>query len=143
VSAWVRYLEACGEALPFPENGYRGEYVRELAQKIRAAEGEGLRHPSSTVLAGLPADAPAGDKEVYIDALIARARELIGAEAFGRVLERSLAQMLADIRDDLGQFGVTFDRWYSEHALEQSGAIDRALARLQSESRLYPKDGAT
>ncbi|HEU5442195.1 MAG TPA: arginine--tRNA ligase [Steroidobacteraceae bacterium] len=143
VSAWIRYLEACGEALPFPENGYRGDYVRGLAQKIRAAEGEGLRHPSATVLAGLPADAPAGDKEVYIDALIARARELIGAEAFGRVLERSLAQMLADIRDDLGQFGVTFDRWYSEHALEQSGAIDRALARLQRDSHLYPKDGAT
>ena len=31
VSVWVRYLEACGEALPFPENGYRAEYVRPLA----------------------------------------------------------------------------------------------------------------
>src|SRR6185312_3642760 len=105
VSAWVRYLEACGEALPFPQNGYRGDYVRELAQKLRAAEGEGLRHPSATVLAGLPPDAPEGDKEVYIDALIARARELIGAEAFGRVLDHSLDAMLADIREDLGEFG--------------------------------------
>ncbi|MGH8169865.1 MAG: arginine--tRNA ligase [Steroidobacteraceae bacterium] len=143
VSAWIRYLEACGETLSFPENGYRGDYVRELAQTIRAAEGEGLRHPSATVLVGLPPDAPAGDKEAYIDALIARARELIGPDAFGRVLARSLAAMLADIRDDLGEFGVTFDRWYSERALEQSGAIDRALARLERESRLYSKDGAT
>jgi arginyl-tRNA synthetase len=95
------------------------------------------------VLAGLPPDAPGGDKEVYIDALIARARDLIGAEAFGQVLEHSLAAMLADIRDDLGQFGVIFDRWYSERALEKSGAIDRALTRLEHESRLYSKDGAT
>ncbi len=142
-SAWIRYLEACGEALPFPENGYRGDYVRALARTLLAAEGEGLRRPAAQVLAGLPADAPAGDKEVYIDALIARARELIGAEAFTRVLGLSLAEMLADIRDDLGRFGVSFDRWYSEHALEKSGAIERALARLQRESRLYTKDGAT
>src|SRR6185312_12695287 len=143
VSAWVRYLEACGETLPFPENGYRGDYVRVLAQKILAAEGSGLRHPAATVLAGLPPDAPAGDKEVYIDALMERARDLIGAEAFGRVLAHSLAEMLADIRDDLGEFGVNFDRWYSERTLEQSGAIDRALARLERESRLYSKEGAT
>ena len=143
VSAWIRYLEVCGETLPFPENGYRGDYVRALAQKLRNTEGEALRRPAETVLAGLPADAPTGDKEGYIDALIARARDLIGAEAFGRVLEHSLTEMLADIREDLGQFGVTFDRWYSEHTLERSGAIDRALTRLERESRLYVKDGAT
>ena len=143
VSAWIRYLEACGEGLPFPENGYRGDYVRALGQKLLATEGTALRHPAATVVAGLPPDAPAGDKEAYIDALIARARELIGAEAFGRLLELSLAEMLADIRADLGQFGVTFDRWYSERALERSGAIERALDRLQRESRLYTRDGAT
>jgi arginyl-tRNA synthetase len=142
-SAWIRYLEACGEALPFPENGYRGEYVRVLAQKLLTDEGEALRRPAASVLAGLPPDAPAGDKEVYIDALIARARDLIGAEAFGRVLEHSLTEMLADISEDLGEFGVAFDRWYSERALDKSGAIDRALARLEGESRLYAKDGAT
>jgi arginyl-tRNA synthetase len=143
VSAWIRYLEACGETLPFPENGYRGEYVRTLARELLTADGEALRRPAATVLAGLPPDAPVGDKEDYIDALIARARDLIGAEAFGRVLERSLTEMLADIREDLGEFRVAFDRWYSERALEKSGAIDRALARLERESRLYAKDGAT
>ena len=39
----------------------------------------------------LPADAPAGDKEAYIDALIARCRELIGADGFRQVLDLSLA----------------------------------------------------
>ena len=35
VSTWVRYLELCGEKLPFPENGYRGDYVRPLAQQLK------------------------------------------------------------------------------------------------------------
>jgi arginyl-tRNA synthetase len=142
VSTWVRYLELCGEGLPFPENGYRGEYVRPLAQALREALGETLRRPAATVLAGLPADAPAGDKELYIDALIARARELIGAEAFLKVHQLSLNQMLSDIREDLAQFGVLFDEWRSEAALAASGAIDHALAVLESQQRLYRKEGA-
>ena len=142
VSAWVRYLELCGEQLPFPENGYRGEYVRTLAHDLKAAAAEAtLRRPAAAVLAGLPPDAPAGDKEAYIDALIARARELLGG-GFAQVLELSLEAMLTDIREDLGEFGVVFDQWCSERALAGSGAIDHALSVLESQQRLYRQDGA-
>jgi arginyl-tRNA synthetase len=142
VSTWVRYLEACGESLPFPENGYRGEYVRPLALQLRADSGEGLRRSATAVLEGLPADAPAGDKEAYIDALIARARELIGADGFRHVLNLSLGAMLADIREDLGEFGVRFDHWTSERSVADSGAIDHALRVLEGQGRLERKDGA-
>ena len=51
--------------------------------------------------------------------------------------------MMADIRNDLEEFGVRFDRWYSERELNQSGAIDAALARAARVSgRVYAKDGA-
>jgi arginyl-tRNA synthetase len=143
VSTWLRYLEICGEELPFPANGYRGDYVRPLAQKLFAKVGEKLRHPAGAVLLKLPDDAPIGDKEVYIDALMDRARELIGADGFRGVLELSLGEMLADIRNDLQEFGVVFDRWYSERTLGDSGAIDRCLARLESQGRLYKQEGAT
>jgi arginyl-tRNA synthetase len=142
VSTWVRYLQACGEQLPFPENGYRGEYVRALALELVASAGEALRRPAAALLAGLPADAPAGDKEAYIDALIARARELIGADGFERVLQLSLTAMLVDIRADLAEFGVVFDHWTSERAFAASGAIDHALAVLEQQGRLQRKDGA-
>ena len=142
LSAWVRYLELCGEPMPFPENGYRGDYVRPLAQKLKAGTGEELRRPATAVLANLPPDAPAGDKEAYIDALITRARELIGADGFRRVLELSLEDMLADIRSDLAEFGVVFDHWTSERQVAESGAIDHALAVLEREERLYRQDGA-
>ncbi|MGH8324992.1 MAG: arginine--tRNA ligase, partial [Steroidobacteraceae bacterium] len=82
VSTWLRYLEICGEQLPFPTNGYRGDYVRPLAQKLHAQVGERLRHRAAAVLVNLPSDAPLGDKEIHIDALLQRARELLGAEGF-------------------------------------------------------------
>ncbi len=50
--------------------------------------------------------------------------------------------MIADIRDDLAGFGVDFDRWYSEATLATSGAITRALERLQAQQQIYIKDGA-
>ena len=143
VSAWVRYLELCGEQLPFPENGYRGDYVRTLAAELRSAAAEPtLRRSAAAVLEGLPPDAGAGgDKETYIDALIARARQLLG-EGFAQVLQLSLTAMLSDIRADLGEFGVTFDNWCSERSLADSGAIDHALSVLEGQRRLYRQEGA-
>jgi arginyl-tRNA synthetase len=95
------------------------------------------------VFADLPPDEPAGgDRERHIDAVIARMRELLGAADFRTVFDRGLEDILADIRDDLGGFGVHFDRWYSERGLADHGAIDRALARLRDHGHVYEQDGA-
>ena len=142
VSVWLRYLEACGETLKFPENGYRGDYIRPVSAALRERAGDALKHPAATVLAGLPADAPEGDKEVFIDALIARCRELIGEQRWYDLLTSSIDAMLAEIRDDLEGYGVRFDNWVSERAFAQSGSIDRALGRLRERELLYKKDGA-
>jgi arginyl-tRNA synthetase len=142
-SVWLRYLETFGEPIVIPANGYPGDYLKPVAQKLREAVGERLRKPAAEVYASLPPDEPAGgDKEVYIDAVIARVRELIGAEDFTRVLNVALEDLLADIRNDLAEFGVVFDRWYSERSLDTNGAIERALARLESLGHLYRQDGA-
>ncbi|MFM7626894.1 MAG: arginine--tRNA ligase, partial [Gammaproteobacteria bacterium] len=144
VSVWLRYLERCGETLPFPSNGYRGDYLRPLGDALQARAGDALRHPSAAVMADLPADASAagGDKEAHIDALIARCRKLIGEPAWQQQLHDSIAAMLGEIRDALEGFGVRFDHWVSERAFAESGAIDRALGRLRERSLLYMKDGA-
>jgi len=144
LSVWLRYLEACGETLAFPANGYQGEYLKPLAAELQAELGTSLRRPAAELFAGLPPDEPAGgDKDVHVDALLARTRALIGAEALDRVLELARARLLEDIREDLEEFGVVFDCWFSERSLTTSGAIDRALERLESQGRLYLKDGAT
>jgi arginyl-tRNA synthetase len=142
-SVWLRYLELCGEVFAFPANGYRGEYVRQISAKLHAAEAGRLRHPAAEVFAALPPDEPAGgDKDKYIDAVVARMRALLGPADFRRVFDLGLDDILGDIREDLAGFGVTFDRWYSERSLGDNGAIDRALARLTDQQRVYEKDGA-
>jgi arginyl-tRNA synthetase len=142
VSIWMRYLEQCGERLPFPTNGYRADYVRAIALELHARRGRDLYRASGEVLTGLPADAPVGDKEQYIDALIERMRVLLGAHARDEVHELGLALMLADIRQDLAEFGVQFDTWSSERDLARSGAVEHALQSLESKGALYRKDGA-
>ena len=142
VSVWVRYLQAGGAEVPFPQNGYRADYVQPIATQLRAARGATLERAAADVMRDLPADAPLGDKELYVDALIARMRALLGAADYEAVLELSLEAMLADIRADLAEFGVEFEHWASERALARSGAVERALARLTAQGNTYEKDGA-
>lgn len=143
VSVWCRYLERIGEAVPLPANGYRGEYLLPIAASLEAEFSHRFRRPAGDVLADLPADeAAGGDKEAYIDALIARMRSLLGEEGFSTLVQHALAGMVADIRSDLAEMGVTFDRWYSERSLATDGAIDEALRRLDSAGHTYRKDGA-
>jgi len=142
-SVWLRYLESCGEAVRFPANGYRGEYIRPIATALRARHGDAFRRPMAAAIAGLPADEPeGGDKDRHIDAVIARTKELLGPVGFRTVFDAGLANILADIRADLEGFGVRFDRWYSERALGEGGAIGRAIARLRQQGHVYEKDGA-
>ena len=58
------------------------------------------------------------------------------------MLDLALDEILGDIREDLAEFGVTFDEWFSERSLADSGAIDRALERLKASGHVYSKDGA-
>ena len=143
VSTWLRYLEHCGERFVFPANGYRGEYIAAIGQELAVAEGRRLCHGATEVFKDLPPDEPqGGDKDSYIDAVIARARLLIGDAAFRSVLDLALKGILSDIRDDLAEFGVVFDCWFSERSLSDDGSIDRAIDALKKAGHAYVKDGA-
>ncbi len=140
LSVWLRWLEGRGVADAFPQAGYRGDYIRDIAARID--EQGVVAVDTETILADLPPDAPDGDKEAHIAALITRAKEILGADVFDHVRQQSLEDICRDIENDLVEFGVTFDRWYSEQSLERDGRIDAALAVLDSRNMLYLKDGA-
>jgi arginyl-tRNA synthetase len=142
-SVWLRYLEALGESFAFPINGYKGGYVRDIAASLRQIHGDKLHRPAAEVMAGLPADEPAGgDKEEHIDAIIERAKILLGAADYRTVFDAGLNLVLSDIREDLQEFGVTYDEWYSERSLTESGAVTRALERLKTSGHAYEQNGA-
>jgi arginyl-tRNA synthetase len=147
MSVWLRWLETQGSKVPFPNAGYRGDYIRDIASEIDWAD---LSVSSAeAVLEGLPADGEDDDiesrqaKEAYAEALIARGKELLGADGFDRIRRQSLESIRQDIEDDLAEFGVHFDTWFSEQSLTDNGRIDDALAVLKERDLLYEKDGAT
>ena len=142
-SVWLRYLELCGEAIVFPSNGYKGDYVGDIAANLHREHGDAYRHMADEVFDGVPADEPAGgDKEAHVDGLIRRAKELLGDNRYRFVFETGLNVILDDIRDDLGLFGVFYQEWYSERSLVESGAVNKAIDRLRESGHLYEKGGA-
>ncbi len=145
-SVWLRYLGLCGESFPFPANGYRGDYVLDIAAILHREHRDDYRQPADRVFADLPQDEtegqPGGDKEAHIDALIARAKALLGDPRYRYVFELGLNHILDDIRDDLEGFGVRYDNWYSERTLVESGAVNRVVERLRRSGHMYEKEGA-
>ncbi|MDD1628091.1 MAG: arginine--tRNA ligase [Methylococcaceae bacterium] len=143
-SIWLRYLEECGELVHFPSNGYRGDYVREIAWDIHKSANNEYRRPIGLVLENLPADEPqGGDKEAHIDALIDRTKTLLGPSLYRDFFQSGLNNILDDIKVDLKEFGVDYQQWFSERILMDNGSVEKALERLSVGGHLYEQDGAT
>jgi arginyl-tRNA synthetase len=56
--------------------------------------------------------------------------------------EQGMRLMLDEIRSSLADLGVHFDVWFSERSLHESGALEKALARLREQGHVYESDGA-
>ena len=151
-STYLRYLELTGQTLVFPKNAYQGDYVKDIAKSIIAKDGAAHARPVLDVYHTVPEDVQyaeeldsdgnkvvlSGDKEKHIDGLIANAQQLLGANY--RVFHQAaLKAILDDIQDDLSDFGVTFDAWFSEASLTDK--IEEALATLDARGFLYEQDG--
>jgi arginyl-tRNA synthetase len=142
-SVWLRYLELCGEELVFPSNGYKGDYVWDIAATLHRTKGDEWRHAADEVFSSVPADElQGGNKETHIDALIQRAMELLGGTAYETVFDLGLNTILDDIRKDLQDFGVIYQQWFSERTLTRSGVVEKIIERLKTSGHVYEKQGA-
>ncbi len=140
ISVWLRYAELLGEHLPFPENAYQGEYVREIAQALRESYGDSLAADTNAI-ASILENSEVGAEQL-LDLVIGQVRTQLGSDGFDAVSSAALTSVLNDIKDDLGGFGVTPQNWYSERNLVD-GPIDHALKVLAERDMLYTRDGAT
>ncbi|HSK47289.1 MAG TPA: arginine--tRNA ligase [Coriobacteriia bacterium] len=116
-SVATRYLQLLGRDAEFPENGYRGTYIAEIAEEVRSAEGDAL------------ADLPFAE-------LAVRCREL----GYALVLDNHLKRVLHSM-------GVDFDVWFSERTVHERGAdgtteIEQAIARLTQRGHIFELEGA-
>jgi arginyl-tRNA synthetase len=116
-SVAARYLELCGRNVEFPEEGYRGAYITEIAREILADEGERW------------ADAESSAREAHF---LERAYAQVLAH-----LEHVLHGMGVD-------FDVWFsERTLHEAAAEGTPtAVERTLGRLRDAGHLYEHEGA-
>ncbi|RPJ47138.1 MAG: arginine--tRNA ligase [Candidatus Latescibacterota bacterium] len=102
---------------PFPEEGYRGAYVEELARESESALG-----PAGPPSGAGGAAGPGGDR--------ARLRAWL--------LERMIGSQEAGLQ----AFAVRFDRWFRESELHDGGEVERALEDLVRAGDVYEKDSA-
>ncbi|MDH3590171.1 MAG: arginine--tRNA ligase [Gammaproteobacteria bacterium] len=143
VSLWLRYLEQAGEQIQFPSNGYRGDYMLDIAGILAQAHGNSLVRPATEIFSDIPADGEDDKKERHIDALIARSKKLLGDDDYRIVAGVALDWVLDDIREDLDDFGVHPDNWFSERQLVEQGTVEHALEKLRERGELYEEEGAT
>jgi len=114
-SLWVRHRELYGETHDIPEDGYRGEYLKDAAQQLE----DQLRGTSAYI---------------RFPSFTDEAKDFYRREAVGR--------MTAIIKEDLAKLGVEFDEWFSEATLHQKGKVTAALEQLEAKNGTYERDGA-
>lgn len=147
LSVYWRYMQTCGSDRALPQGIYQGDYVADIAREHYARYGDKHYRAPETWVPPHPAEWSAeavekGERDAWIDAAIAALKNTLGETDYRAVFDAGLDAEVADIRADLQEFGVTFDRWYSERSLFTDGRIHEMLDVLRARGYLYEKDGA-
>jgi arginyl-tRNA synthetase len=143
LSTWLRYLALNQVNIPFPENAYQGEYVKDMARLIHEAHADRYVHQPGLLLDGLSetADESAVNTDEQLDRMIANAKKILGQD-YAYIHNFVLTEQLGDCRNDLMEFGVEFDVWFSEQSLFDNGLVARVVRLLDEKKHLYRQDGA-
>ncbi|MFT5571804.1 MAG: arginyl-tRNA synthetase [Cryomorphaceae bacterium] len=138
LSVWIRYLQANGVQIELPDNCYKGNYVVDMGQSLAQ------QYSAKYLISASAFDAVRDnlEEEQILDATIALAKSTLGEEGFSAFFDLALNSIRDDIRDDLSEFGVNYDVWFSEQSLFDSGKIDRAIEKLKASGDVYEKAGA-
>ena len=147
LSVYWRYMQICGSDRTLPQGIYQGDYVVDIAREHYARYGDKHYRAPETWVPPHPAEWSAeaidnGERDAWIDAAIAALKNTLGETDYRAVFDAGLDAEVADIRADLQEFGVTFNRWYSERSLFTDGRIHEMLDVLRARGYLYEKDGA-
>ena len=110
-SVQVRYNNLLGGRMEFPADGYKGEYIIDIAQEVI---------------------------EKFQDKY--KGRDDQESREFFK--EFTLKNILEGIKEDLKDFGVEFDEWFSESSLYKQNKLQEVIKLLQQKGFLYKEKGA-
>jgi len=133
-STWLRALVDAGAPVAFPAKGYRGAYIADLARGVEGLDGH----------VPAPEDVPGAtdDDEALLDAWIACCAKTLGDTGYRQLTAYVVESIRTGIETDLAAFGVTYDNWFSERGLFESGLVEEVVAHLEQSGHLYEKGGA-
>jgi arginyl-tRNA synthetase len=117
LSVQARARELAGQSVEFPEAGYRGEYIVDIARDFLAAA-------TQTARDGEPVKA-SGDVD-----------DLENIRRF------AVAYLRHEQDTDLAAFGVAFDHFYLESSLYADGRVEAAVRAMVDSGMTYEAEGA-
>jgi arginyl-tRNA synthetase len=117
LSVQARARELAGRAVEFPEAGYRGEYIVDIAREFLAGA-------TQTARDGAPVKA-SGDLD-----------DLENIRRF------AVAYLRHEQDTDLAAFGVAFDHFYLESSLYADGRVEAAVRAMVDSGMTYEAEGA-
>ena len=139
VSTWIRYLQQHDKEICFPESAYKGNYIIDIAADLKDKYANKFVTPHKDILDLLDTKEEA---DIKIDKLIKHCASVLGEKNYRLILETCLDSILSSIKNDLNEFGVEFNNWYSEYSLLKNNSVNQCIAKLNDKSWVYQKDGA-
>ena len=139
VSTWIRYLQQHDKEICFPESAYKGNYIIDIAADLKDKHENKFVTTLKDILDLLDTKEEA---DIKIDKLIKHCGSVLGEKNYRLILETCLDSILSSIKNDLNEFGVEFNNWYSEYSLLKNNLVNQCIAKLNDKSWVYQKDGA-
>mgnify|MGYP000365612353 CR=1 FL=1 len=119
-----------------------GRQIRTLGLSVllryRALFGEAVDFPDTCYQGDYIVDMARDMKAQHGDGLMTQAKD----DAITTCARYAAGLIIEGIRQDLVNFGVSFDQWFSEQSLYDSGRVDACIAALREKQQVYEKDGA-
>ena len=134
ISVFLRYLEINNINLTFPKKAYQGDYVINIAKKIKEKYKSSLTQSCEDFISNIQTFV--GDEEKLLDKIILDMNKLIGPNVFINIKDLALGIVIKDIKSDLEEFGVKFDRWYSEKELTENKILE-TIKTLEKNNYIY------
>lgn len=139
VSVWLRYLQQFEEKIIFPDNAYQGNYITDIAISLKKKYGDKFLAPNVDILNIINTKE---DEDTKIDKLINHCNSVLGEKKYLTIFEMSLASIQSSIEEDLCNFGIEFNNWFSEYSLIKKNMVKKCISKLDKNSWVYEKNGA-
>lgn len=143
LSVWIRYLQIFEEAVDIPKNAYQGKYIIDIAQDLKEKYGNQFYCTQRSINEKFSTEIdPYINPETYLDVWVNIQKEILGTINFNLIFHIALDSILGDIKNDLEEFGVFYEAWFSEIQLINSELIQTGVDQLAKGGYVYEKNGA-